>query len=77
MPKSKLDFWRPKLEGNRLRDEKTRSALEDRGWRVVEVWECETKPDDLRRLVARLQTIDPPRMADNKSRSIVRAKEGK
>ncbi len=23
MPKSKLDFWRPKLEGNRLRDEKT------------------------------------------------------
>lgn len=77
MPKSKLDFWRPKLEGNRLRDEKTRSALEARGWTVVEVWECETKPDDLRRLVARLQAIDPPRAAENKSRSTVGAKAGK
>ncbi|MDD2875681.1 MAG: very short patch repair endonuclease [Acidiphilium sp.] len=77
MPKSKLDFWRPKLEGNRLRDEKTRSALETNGWTVVEVWECETKPDHLRRLVARLQTINPPRAAEVKSRSIVGAKAGK
>jgi DNA mismatch endonuclease (patch repair protein) len=77
MPKSKLDFWRPKLEGNRLRDEKTRSALETDGWTVVEIWECETKPDHLRRLVARLQTINPPRAAEVKSRSIVGAKAGK
>jgi DNA mismatch endonuclease (patch repair protein) len=59
MPKSKLDFWLPKLEGNRLRDEKTRSTLEKRGWTVIEVWECETKPDHLRHLVARLQKIYP------------------
>lgn len=77
MPKSKLDFWRPKLEGNRVRDEKTRSALEAGGWTVIEVWECETKPDHLRRLVARLQTINPPRTAEDKSRSIVGAKAGK
>jgi len=77
MPKSKLDFWRPKLEGNRLRDVKTRSALEARGWTVVEVWECETKPDHLRRLVVRLQTINPPCTAEDKSRSIVGAKAGK
>lgn len=77
MPKSKLDFWRPKLEGNRFRDEKTRSALEDRGWTVVEVWECETKPDYLLRLVDRLQTINPLRTAENKSRPIARAKVGK
>ncbi|WP_454826717.1 very short patch repair endonuclease [Paraburkholderia xenovorans] len=70
MPKSKLDFWRPKLEGNRMRDEKIRSTLEACGWTVVEVWECETKPDDLRRLIARLETINPPRRAEDKSQSI-------
>lgn len=69
MPKSKLDFWRPKLEGNRLRDEKNRSVLEAEGWTVVEVWECETKPDHLQRLVARLQTSNPLRAAAKKSRS--------
>lgn len=77
MPKSKLDFWRPKLEGNRLRDEKTRSALESRGWTVIEVWECQTKPDHLRQLVARLQTINPLLAAVKKSRSRVGAKVGK
>ncbi|WP_082222206.1 very short patch repair endonuclease [Mesorhizobium loti] len=66
MPKSKLDFWRPKLEGNRLRDEKTRSALEARGWTVVEVWECKIKPDDLRQLVARLQITKPLSAAEKK-----------
>ncbi|TBZ21001.1 DNA mismatch endonuclease Vsr [Rhizobium leguminosarum bv. viciae] len=77
MPKSKLEFWRPKLEGNRLRDEKNRSALEAEGWTVVEVWECETKPDHLQRLIARLQTSNPLRAAENKSRSRVGAKAGK
>lgn len=76
MPKSKLDFWRPKLEGNRMRDEETRSELEARGWTVVEVWECETKPDDLRRLIARLQTINPPSTAENKSQSTDGEKAG-
>ncbi|MBZ9726356.1 very short patch repair endonuclease [Mesorhizobium sp. CO1-1-11] len=66
MPKSKIDFWRPKLEGNRLRDEKTRSALEARGWTVVEVWECQIKPDDLRQLVARLQITKPLSAAEKK-----------
>lgn len=41
MPKSRLDFWRPKLEGNRARDERQRARLEDVGWKVVTVWECE------------------------------------
>lgn len=77
MPKSKLDFWRPKLEGNRLRDEKTRSTLEAEGWTVVEVWECETKSDHLQRLIARLQTSNPLGAAENRSRSRVGAKAGK
>jgi DNA mismatch endonuclease (patch repair protein) len=42
MPKTHLDYWRPKLEGNRRRDLENVSKLERLGWRVLVVWECET-----------------------------------
>ena len=43
LPKSKLDFWRPKLEGNRKRDERNKRALARAGWKVLTLWECEIK----------------------------------
>ncbi len=55
MPKSKLEFWRPKLEGNRLRDLRTCGELEARGWSVLEVWECHTGPDELDALAMRIK----------------------
>ena len=39
-PKSRLDFWRPKLEGNRARDEANRAKLRELGWEVFVAWEC-------------------------------------
>ena len=41
LPKSRLDFWLPKLEGNRARDERNIHSLVGLGWRVLIVWECE------------------------------------
>lgn len=41
MPKSQLDFWRPKLEGNRGRDLRHQSELDELGWKYLVVWECE------------------------------------
>jgi DNA mismatch endonuclease (patch repair protein) len=43
LPKSKLDFWLAKLEGNRARDARKVEALKQIGWRVLVVWECELK----------------------------------
>lgn len=43
VPKSKLDFWLPKLEGNRARDARNNEKLSQMGWDVLEVWECQTK----------------------------------
>ena len=43
LPKSRLDFWIPKLEGNRKRDEKNRRALQREGWNVLTIWECQLK----------------------------------
>lgn len=41
MPKSRQDFWGPKLEGNRDRDERNCEALNREGWQQMVVWECE------------------------------------
>ncbi len=43
MPKSKLDYWHPKLEGNKRRDAEHIAKLQADGWRVITVWECELK----------------------------------
>ena len=42
-PKSNRKFWGNKLFKNRERDEKVRRKLEDLGWRVEVIWECDTK----------------------------------
>ncbi len=41
LPKSRLDFWEPKLMGNRVRDERNTHSLITDGWRVIVVWECQ------------------------------------
>lgn len=42
-PSSNQDYWIPKIEGNVHRDEKNKKLLQELGWRVVTVWECELK----------------------------------
>jgi DNA mismatch endonuclease (patch repair protein) len=43
LPKSRHDFWIPKLEGNRARDERVLQTLVADGWKVLEIWECQCK----------------------------------
>lgn len=43
LPKSRLDFWGPKLERNRLRDIEKQELLREIGWTFLVVWECEVK----------------------------------
>jgi DNA mismatch endonuclease, patch repair protein len=43
MPKSRVDYWNEKIEGNRRRDVRKRRKLRSLGWKVVVVWECELK----------------------------------
>lgn len=43
LPKSKLDFWGPKLETNRKRDERNLASFAALGWSTLVIWECETK----------------------------------
>jgi DNA mismatch endonuclease, patch repair protein len=43
LPKSRRQFWEPKLMGNAERDRRQVADLERLGWKVVIIWECETK----------------------------------
>lgn len=53
LPKSRREFWVPKLEGNRRRDLATQREARRQGWRTLVAWECELRnPERLsRRLV--------------------------
>lgn len=43
LPKSRLEYWQPKLAKNVERDRTKQEQLESLGWRVLVVWQCETR----------------------------------
>lgn len=43
MPKTRTDFWLAKFSANVARDRRCRMELEVRGWKVLEIWECEVR----------------------------------
>lgn len=59
MPKSNQSFWINKFAATVLRDERKAFQLEELGWRVLTVWECEISealPQVVQRLTAALQS---------------------
>ena len=42
-PKSNTDYWLPKIQRNILRDDENKRVLEQQGWKVIVVWECQLK----------------------------------
>lgn len=42
-PKTRSNYWAPKLQGNQVRDKKNRARLRRLGWKPIVIWECETK----------------------------------
>jgi DNA mismatch endonuclease (patch repair protein) len=58
VPSTRPEFWRKKFEQNRLRDERKEKALEDLGWSVFTVWECELRDEGkLQALVDRIRAL--------------------
>ena len=45
-PKSKLDYWIPKLERNAERDAANVERLEAMGWSALTLWQCEIQDFD-------------------------------
>jgi len=52
LPKSRTEYWHPKLEANRQRDLKSRRKLRALGWKALIIWECELGKEDLAERIA-------------------------
>jgi DNA mismatch endonuclease (patch repair protein) len=54
IPKTRRDYWEPKLVRNQERDLLDQRMLKSMGWRVLVIWECETSdPNRLKKRVSR------------------------
>lgn len=52
LPKSRREFWIPKLEANKVRDVENIKKLKELGWGVLVVWECELRnPEQVKRKI--------------------------
>lgn len=43
IPKTNVRYWEDKFASNVVRDSENKLHLRERGWRVLVIWECETK----------------------------------
>jgi len=53
IPKSRVDYWLPKLQRNQSRDVDNLQSLKALGFRVLVVWECEVK--DQKRIATKVR----------------------
>ena len=47
-PKTRRDFWLPKIEKNVGRDKKVNRELKKKGWNVIRIWEHEVKKNQIK-----------------------------
>lgn len=56
-PKTNTEFWLAKINSNQARDIQNKAKLETMGWKVLTVWECETrKSSNISFLIERLES---------------------
>jgi len=59
LPQTNAEYWTEKLRKNQARDSRNQARLEELGWEVLVLWECELK--DLETLRSKLEAF----LADN------------
>ena len=55
MPQKNSDFWEKKINRNRERDRKNKKTLEDNGWQVIVIWECELTTNKLEQTMRKVE----------------------
>jgi DNA mismatch endonuclease, patch repair protein len=43
IPKTRSEWWSAKLMRNKQRDESVRAELQEAGWKVIVIWECQVR----------------------------------
>lgn len=52
LPKSRPEYWKPKIAANRTRDRRVLRAIRRLGWETLTVWQCQLR--DLERAMTRV-----------------------
>ncbi len=55
LPKTNIDYWEKKISRNVERDKEVFSLLQNEGWRVFTVWECQLKKDSFEKTMDHLR----------------------
>ncbi|MCS3827414.1 DNA mismatch endonuclease (patch repair protein) [Salinibacter ruber] len=58
MPSTNTDFWKEKFERNVERDAENEDALEELGWQVLIVWECNLNDDPVEAVEELMTELD-------------------
>jgi len=43
IPKTRIEYWRPKLERNQRRDAENLKRLKTLAWKILTIWECQVR----------------------------------
>jgi len=54
VPKTRTQWWLDKIIRNREKDRESIQALEELGWKIIIIWECELKKDERETTLERL-----------------------
>ena len=57
IPQTNRDFWVAKIQRNQERDQQNYKVLEENGWQVVVVWECELTTSRLERTMREVEVL--------------------
>ncbi len=47
VPKTRTEWWLNKIGGNIANDSNAKAILQDAGWNIITIWECELKKSSL------------------------------
>src|SRR3954469_702771 len=56
VPKTRTEWWLTKINSNKANDAKALKALQNEGWKIITLWECELKPKTFEMTLAHLLT---------------------
>ena len=57
IPSTNREFWVAKIRRNRERDQENYRVLQENGWQVIVIWECQLKPALLDRTMRKVELL--------------------
>lgn len=57
IPQTNRDFWVNKIRRNQERDQQNYQILQENGWHVIVIWECQLKPNRIKETMLRVETL--------------------